>query len=429
MRDTIVLEEIMCAHLLDRFLRYVRIDTQSKEDVTDYYPSTHKQKDLSALLLKELKDFGLDDASMDEYGYVTATLPSNLSEENNKGLPVLGFLAHVDTSPEVSGQGVNPIIHKNYQGGDIILPEDTTQIIKVEDNPYLMNCIGHDIITSDGTTLLGADDKAGIAEIVTMIDYFLQHPQIGHGTIRVGFTLDEEVGAGTKYFNVQKFNTAFAYTVDGEGVGSIEDETFHGAVAVFTIKGINVHPGYAKDKMINALRIAADIIYTLHKEPRPETTRNREGYLHPYILNGGVERVILKILIRDFEQEGMKIKADRLHLLRKQMNTRYPRARIDLDIKHQYENMLVSLKKDPRVVEYALEAVRRARIEPTRRFIRGGTDGAMLCSKGLLTPNIFTGGKNYHSTLEWISVQAMEKAVETLINLVQVWTEKSMMLS
>lgn len=412
--------------LLDRFFRYVKIDTQSQEDVEDQYPSTERQKDLADLLVKELKELGLEDVEMDEYGYVMATVPSNLDEEKVKKVPVIGLLGHVDTSPEVSGKDVKPVVHENYQGGDIVLPGDKNQVIREADNPELKRHIGSDIVTSDGTTLLGADNKAGIAEIVTMIDHLLKNPEILHGTLRIGFTPDEEVGTGTKYFDVKKFGADFAYTVDGEKMGEVENETFNAAQAVFSIRGINVHPGYAKGKLVNAIRIVADIIKEMENDPAPETTEKRGGYLHPYVLEGGVENASLKILLRDFEMEGIEEKANRLREIQKRVAESYPKAQIDLEIKEQYKNMFLKLEENPRVVEYALEAVKRSGIEPTLQIIRGGTDGARLCYQGLLTPNIFTGGMNFHSRLEWIPAQAMEKAVETLVSLVQVWTEKSL---
>lgn len=411
--------------LLERFLRYVKIDTQSQEDIEGIYPSTEKQKELSKLLVKELKDLGLEDADMDKYGYVTATLPGNLPEDKNKKVPVIGFIAHVDTSPEVSGKNVNPILHKNYNGGDITFPNDKSQVIQAAENPALKSHIGDDIITADGTTLLGADDKAGIAEIMAALEYLTEHPEIKHGKIKVTFTPDEEVGNGTKYFNVKEFGADYAYTVDGETVGEIENETFNAAVATFTIYGVNVHPGYAKDKLVNAIRIASEIIQYLNKEPSPETTEKREGYLHPYIIEGGVEKCTLKVLIRDFEKEGMKSKYDTLNNIKDKVSEKYPKARIEIEIKEQYENMRLKIEEHPEVVEYALEAVKRAGVEPKLQIIRGGTDGAKLCFQGLPTPNIFTGGHNFHSKLEWISVQDMGKAVETLVNLVQIWVEKS----
>lgn len=415
----------MIQSLLDRFFRYVKVDTQSQEDVLDRYPSTEKQKDLSRMLVDELKELGLNDAEMDEYGYVMATCPSNLPAGQASQVPVIGFLGHVDTSPEVSGKDVQPILHENYRGQDIVLPGDSSQVIKIEDNPELKNNIGNDIITSDGTTLLGADNKAGIAEILAMIEVLKQNPDIKHGHLRIGFTPDEETGAGTKYFDVKKFAADFAYTVDGSSPGEIENETFNAFSAVYRITGINVHPGYAKGKLVNSIRIVADVVKALEAEPAPETTEKREGYLHPYVIQGGVEEVTLKLLIRDFDMEGVEEKSKRLKVIQKEVSKKYPKASIDLEITESYKNMRYKLDEDPRVVNYAMEAVKRTGIEAKRQLIRGGTDGAKLCFQGLLTPNIFTGGQNFHSKLEWIPVQAMEKTVETLVQLVQVWVEKS----
>lgn len=415
----------MMQGLIDRFFRYVKVDTQSQEDVLDRYPSTEKQKDLSKMLVGELKELGLNDAKMDEYGYVMATYPSNLPENQTDKVPVIGFLGHVDTSPEVSGKNVKPILHENYQGQDIVLPGDSSQVIKVEDNPELKNNIGNNIITSDGTTLLGADNKAGIAEILTMIEVLNQNPDIKHGNLRIGFTPDEETGAGTKYFDVKKFAADFAYTVDGSSPGEIENETFNASSAVYKITGINVHPGYAKGKLVNGIRIVADIIKALEAEPAPETTEKREGYLHPYVIQGGVEEVTLKLLIRDFDMEGVEEKSKRLKAIQKEVSMKYPRASVELEIAESYKNMRYKLDEDPRVVDYAMEAVKRTGLEAKLQLIRGGTDGAKLCFQGLLTPNIFTGGQNFHSKLEWVPVQAMEKAVETLVQLVQIWVEKS----
>jgi len=425
-RPHIFQEDDMEKRLLERFFWYVKIDTQSKEDVEDQYPSTEKQKDLSALLAEELKELGLKDAKMDKYGYVMATLPSNLSKEKSSKVPIIGFLAHVDTSPDVSGKNVTPVVHADYQGKDIVLPGDKTQIIRVKQNPDLKNKIGDDIITSDGTTLLGADNKAGNTEIMAMIEYLQEHPDIQHGTLKIGFTPDEEVGNGTKYFDVKKFGADFAYTVDGEKAGEIENETFNAAQAVFRIKGVNVHPGYAKGKMVNAVRVAADILKEMELDPAPETTEKREGYLHPYAVEGGVENVTIKILLRDFEMEGIDAKEKRLENIQKTITKKYPKAQIELDIKQQYKNMRFKLEEDPRVVEYALEAVEKAGMKSKLQIIRGGTDGAKLCYRGLLTPNIFTGGHNFHSKIEWISVEDMEKAVNTLVNLVQIWVAKSL---
>ena len=416
----------MSKNIVDRFFRYVKIDTQSQEEVEDRYPSTEKQKDLLRLLVDELKELGLKDAEMDKYGYVMATFQGNLSEKENEKVPVIGFISHVDTSPEVSGKNVAPIIHEKYSGGDIVLTKDKSQVIRFDENPGLKEHIGDDIITSNGTTLLGADNKAGIAEIITALEYLKEHPEIKHGTLRIGFTPDEEVGNGTKYFDVKKFNADYAYTVDGETVGEIENETFNAALATFTVHGVNVHPGYAKGKLVNAIRIMSEVITNLSEDPAPETTEKREGYLHPYVIEGGVEKTTLKVLLRDFEKEGMKAKSARLNEIRDKIAAEYPKAKVDLKIKEQYENMHVKIEEDPKVVDYAMEAVKRAGVTPKLQIIRGGTDGARLCFKGLLTPNIFTGGHNFHSKLEWISIQGMEKAVDTLVNLVKIWVEKSL---
>lgn len=416
----------MDKEILERFFRYVKIDTQSQEDVTDRYPSTAKQLDLAKILVKELIDLGLKDAAMDEFGIVMATLPSNLAPTEAARVPVIGLIAHLDTSPEVSGKDVKPIIHQNYRGGDIKLPGDPNVIIRQSENPILTEKIGEDIVTSDGTTLLGADDKAGIAEIMSFLSYLQKHPDIKHGTLRIAFTPDEEVGAGTDHFDVKKFGADFAYTVDGETVGEIEIETFNASAGTFTVHGINVHPGYAKGKMVNAIPIAAEIVRLIDREPSPATTEKREGYLHPYVIEGGVEKVTLRVLLRDFDADGIRAKTVRLNEIRDQVAAQFPRARIELEIKDSYKNMYVKLAENPKVIEYALEATRRAGIQPKTQIIRGGTDGAKLCFMGLLTPNIFTGGHNFHSKQEWISAQDMEKTVATLVNLVQVWVEKSL---
>ncbi|HQC62282.1 MAG TPA: peptidase T [Candidatus Marinimicrobia bacterium] len=416
----------MDKEILEHFFRYVKIDTQSQEDVTDRYPSTAKQLDLAKILVKELIDLGLKDAAMDEFGIVMATLPSNLAPTEAARIPVIGLIAHLDTSPEVSGKDVKPIIHQNYRGGDIKLPGDPNVIIRQSENPILAEKIGEDIVTSDGTTLLGADDKAGIAEIMSFLSYLQKHPDIKHGTLRIAFTPDEEVGAGTDHFDVKKFGADFAYTVDGETVGEIEIETFNASAGIFTVHGINVHPGYAKGKMVNAIPIAAEIVRLIDREPSPATTEKREGYLHPYVIEGGVEKVTLRVLLRDFDADGIRAKSVRLNEIRDQVASQFPRARVELEVKESYKNMYVKLAENPKVIEYALEATRRAGIQPKTQIIRGGTDGAKLCFMGLPTPNIFTGGHNFHSKQEWISVQDMEKTVATLVNLVQVWVEKSL---
>ncbi len=406
---------------LDRFLNYVKIDTQSSEE-SDTYPSTEKQKELGRQLVKELKELGLRDAEMDKYGYVFATLPSNVDYD----VPAIGLIAHIDTSPEVSGANVNPVIHENYQGGDIVLPNDPEQVIEFNMNPALKECLGHDIITTDGTTLLGADNKAGIAEIMGALQYLIENPDIKHGKIRVAFTVDEEVGTGTKYFDVKKFAADYAYTIDGESAGEIEDETFCADTAKIKIKGVNVHPGYAKDRMINGIKIAAELIERLPKDTMsPETTEGREGYLHPHAIKGSVELTEIVFLVRDFTVEGLKEKEKFLQDLCDELSKKHAPAMLTLEIEESYRNMKYKIDEDPKVVEYAIEAVRRAGLTPKQSLIRGGTDGARLSFMGLLTPNIFTGGHNFHSKKEWISIQDMEKAVETIINLVQIWAEKS----
>ncbi len=412
--------------VLDRFLRYVKIDTQSAEGVEDF-PSTAKQFDLLKLLRDELTDLGLEDVELDKHGYVTATLPANLPPDHPAPdkVPAVAFLAHVDTSPDVTGKDVKPQIHQNYQGGDIQLPGDPEQVIRAADNPQLKTAVGCDIVTTDGTTLLGADDKAGIAEIMTALDRFISDPSLHHGPIKIGFTPDEEVGRGVDFFDVEKFGADIAYTLDGSVLGEIEDETFNASGALFKIQGINVHPGYAKGKMVNALRVAADIVSRLPFNMSPETTEKREGYLHPHGIEGGTDQAMLKVLIRDFDLEGMEEKGKQLGLIRDEVAAAWPGAKIDLEIKESYRNMRLKLDEDPRAVEYAMEAIRRAGYEPHKELIRGGTDGARLCYMGLLTPNLFAGGVNFHSKLEWVPVQWMEAAVETIVKLAGVWLEKS----
>ncbi len=406
---------------LDRFLNYVKFDTQSDEE-SESYPTTEKQKELSKKLVEELKELGLQDIEMTDWGYVFATLPSNVDHD----VPVIGFISHVDTSPDVSGENVNPVIHENYQGTDIVLPKDTSQVIEFNMNPSLKNSIGHDIITTDGTTLLGADDKAGIAEIMGAITYLIENPEIKHGKIRISFTVDEEVGRGTEKFDVPAFGADFAYTLDGETVGEVEDETFCADTAVIKIAGVNVHPGYAKNKMLNGIKIAAEFIDSLPKDGlSPETTEKREGYLHPHGIKGAVEDTEIVFLVRDFTVEGLKEKENYLQKMCDELAKKYAPAEVKMEIKESYRNMKYKIDEHPEVVEYAIEAVRRSGIEPIRNIIRGGTDGARLSYDGLLTPNVFTGGHNFHSKKEFISIQDMEKAVETIINLVQIWVEKS----
>jgi len=403
--------------VVERFLRYVKYDTQSAEG-TGTYPSTEKQKELAKRLVEELKELGLKDASMDQYGYVTATLDMN----TQRIVPIIGLVGHMDTSPEVSGKDVKPQIHRNYSGGDIVLSGDGSQIIRVSDSLELARQIGNDIITSDGTTLLGADDKAGIAEIMDAVHYLVKHPEIEHGTVRIAFTPDEEVGSGVKYFDVKKFGAQYAYTIDGETIGEVENETFCADSVSITFRGVPFHPGYAKGKLVNSVKIASVFVEKLPKgKMSPETTERKEGYVHPNFIQGGVENTTVKLIIRDFEVEGLKEKEEFLRTLAEETVRDYPKSSFEFKIEESYRNMKHVLDKYPEVVEKALEAVRMASLEPRLHSIRGGTDGARLCYMGLPTPNIATGGHNYHSKLEWISVQDMKKAVEIILNLIKVW--------
>ncbi len=406
---------------VDRFLQYVKFDTQSSEESSSF-PSTEKQKELGRYLVKELQELGMQESVMDEWGYVTAVLPGNTEH----AVPVIGLIAHMDTSPDVSGKGVNAMIHRNYAGGDLVLFTESGVVIKADENPLLGSQIGNDIITSDGTTLLGADNKAGIAEIMDALAYLVSHPEIEHGTIKVAITPDEEVGRGTEHFDVEKFGADYAYTIDGETAGEIEDETFCADSAIMTVTGVNVHPGYAKNKLVNAIKIASQVIDKLPADRlSPENTEKREGYLHPHAITGSVESVVVKFLVRDFTVEGLKEKEAFLQAICGQVAAKHPKAKIELKVEESYRNMKYMLDRDPRVVEYAVEAIAEAGLTPIRNIIRGGTDGARLSFAGLLTPNLFTGGHNFHSRQEWISVQDMQKAVDVIVKLVQVWVKKS----
>jgi tripeptide aminopeptidase len=409
----------MAEHVLDKFLRYVVIDTQSMEN-SNTYPSTSKQFDLLNLLVKELRALGIADASIDEYGYVMGTLPSNVSHS----VPVVGLIAHVDTSPEVSGANVKPQV-LTYNGGDIVLPGDPDVVIRESENPTLKLARGKTIVTSDGTTLLGADDKAGIAIIMSAIEYLIEHTEIPHGTLRIAFTPDEEIGAGTKYFDIKKFGADVAYTVDGDAPGELNKETFSADSCVVTVYGRDIHPGTAKGLMVNSVRVIAEIVARLPKQISPEQTEGYEPYIHPYILEGGVGKSSVKILFRDFETKGLKKLKAIVEQVIEEVQALYPQAKIEMEVFEQYRNMKEGLEKDPRVTEYLFEATRRAGLEPEWMPIRGGTDGSRLTEQGLPTPNIFTGGANFHSRSEWVNVWGMEKAIDTVVNLVQVWAEKS----
>jgi tripeptide aminopeptidase len=410
----------LAADTLERFLRYVKIDTQSQEG-SDSYPSTAKQLDLSRLLADELKALGLTDARVDEHGYVFATLPATPGKES---APVIGLIAHVDTSPEASGTGVRPQLIRNYRGGEIVLPGDPAQVLRPADSPALNDCIGHDLVTSDGTTLLGADDKAGIAEIMAAVAYLVAHPELPHGTIKLAFTPDEEIGQGTRYFDVGAFGAAAAYTVDGAGVGEIEDETFSASTVTITIRGHNVHPGYAKGKLVNSIKLAADLLSRLPRDRlSPETTEGRQGYVHPNVIKGGVEETSIQFIVRDFDAAMLAEHERFLQRLADEVAASEPRARVRVEVQRSYRNMKEYLAPHPQVLAAAEEAVRRAGLAPRRAFIRGGTDGARMSERGLPTPNLFTGAHDYHSVREWISVQDMASAAAVLVHLAQVWAE------
>jgi tripeptide aminopeptidase len=407
---------------LDRFLRYVKIDTQSQEDQTTT-PSTPKQLNLANLLAKELTALGAQNVRVSEFGIVYAMVPGNLAD--NSKVPVVGLIAHMDTSPAVSGENVNAIIHKNYQGGDIALPKDPTQVITVAKNPVLKELIGDDIITADGTTLLGSDDKSGVAEIMTMIDMLRQNPQIKHGTIAIAFTPDEEVGTGIEKFDVKGFGAKFAYTVDGEELGEISDETWSARTATVTFQGKSTHPGTAKGIMINAMYAMADYLNRFPHDMLPETTEGRVGFVHPYTGVIDVESSNVKILLRDFDMSGLDAKEKVLRDMVAQTAAKFPEVKISIDVKENYKNMKEMLKNYPELTNNAMEAARRAGLKPFLKPIRGGTDGSRLTFQGLPTPNLFTGGGNFHGKLEFNSRRGLEKSTETLIHLVQIFAEKS----
>src|SRR5678816_1354866 len=408
--------------VMDRFLRYVKIDTQSQEDQTTT-PSTRKQLNLANLLAQELKDIGAENVRVSEFGIVYATVPGNLAD--NSKVPVIGFIAHMDTSPAVSGENVNAIIHKNYQGGDITLPKDPTQVITVDKTSALKTLIGDDIITADGTTLLGSDDKSGCAEIMTMIDILRQNPQIKHGTLAIAFTPDEEVGTGIEKFDVKGFGAKFAYTVDGEELGEISDETWSARTATVTFQGKSTHPGTAKGIMVNAMYAIADYLNSFPHDILPETTEGRVGFVHPYAGVIDVESSNLKILLRDFDISGLDAKEKLLRDMVIKTADKYPQVKITIDVKENYKNMKEVLKEYPQLTNNAMEAARRAGLKPFLKPIRGGTDGSNLTFRGLPTPNLFTGGTNFHGKLEFNSRRGLEKSTETLVNLVQIFAEKS----
>jgi tripeptide aminopeptidase len=411
--------------LLDRFLRYVRIDTESCED-SPAHPSTQRQKNLARLLVDELHELGCVDARMAETGHVMATLPSNLRADHAAAgrLPALGFLAHLDTYPGTSGANVRPQVIRGYAGGDIVLPATGARLSPAS-NPNLDRCHGHTLIHTDGRTLLGADDKAGIAEIMTMLAWLGRHPEFEHGRLCIGFTPDEEIGRGVDRFDIAAFGAKYAYTVDGSDLGEVEDETFSADSATITVTGHDVHPGRAKGAMINAVRVASAIVAALPTDRLPETTDGREPYLHPHLLEGDVSTAQIRFLVRAFSERELHEREDVLRAIIAEVGARFPGARIELDIKPSYRNMGDHIAKDPKVIDYAVLAVERQGIPPVRRAIRGGTDGSRLSALGLLTPNLFTGGQAGHSVCEWISLQWMSAAVGVCLQVLQVWLEKS----
>jgi tripeptide aminopeptidase len=407
---------------IEHFLHYVGFDTQSTEDA-DTFPSTPGQLVLLEHLREQLGSLGLADVTMDQKGYVFATVPSTSAK---KDVPVIGFLAHVDTSPEMSGRDVKPIIHRNYQGQDLVLPDNPAAVIGFDDNPHLEDQIGNDIITASGNTLLGADNKAGVAEIMGAVEYLLSHPEIPHGPIRIGFTPDEEVGNGTEYFDTRAFGAYCAYTMDGETLGELQVETFSADAITVTFHGCNTHPGFAKGRMVNAIKVAADFIGRLPKDTlSPETTAGYEGFVHPYVMDAGVEKTSVKLLVRDFVTKGLEEKETFVKRLAAEAAAAYPGSRAEVHVEVSYRNMKEVLDQHPDVVENACEAYRRAGLEPRIEPIRGGTDGSRLSFMGLPTPNIFAGEHNFHSRYEWISTSDMHKAVEVIIELCRVWEERA----
>jgi tripeptide aminopeptidase len=421
---TIMIDSDYRNQLLDRFLRYVKVDTRSDEG-SETSPSTEKQKDLSRMLADELRALGCADAEMNEWGYVFATVPGNLPGDHPAAgkVPTIGLIAHVDTYFGTSGKDVRPQIIESYQGGDIAL--GTAEVLKAADNPNLAKCVGHTVIHTDGTTLLGADDKAGVAEIMTAVAWIKDHPEFLHGPIRIAFTTDEEVGRGTEHFDVAAFGADYAYTLDGSDLGEIEDETFCADTANVTIIGHDVHPGYAKNKLVNAVRVAAALVEGIDTEFLPETTEGRQPYLHPYIASGDVSKVELKVLVRAFSVEELEQRERHLEEVVARVGERYPKAKIQVKVEESYRNMAYKIREDSKVLDYALEAVERIGVEPIRQAIRGGTDGARLSYMGLLTPNVWAGGQNFHSVREWVSLEWMSRAVDATLEILKVWVERS----
>jgi tripeptide aminopeptidase len=407
--------------LQNRFIKYVQIDTQS-DPKSPTVPSTEKQKDLGRVLVAELLDLGVTDAHLDEHGYVYATIPSN----TDKKVPVICFCSHMDTSPDCSGKNVKPIIHENYQGQDLVLPDDNSVVLKMKEHADLKDQIGNDIITASGTTLLGADNKAGLAEIMEASAFLMQNPEFKHGTIKILFTPDEEIGRGVDKVDLEKLGADFAYTVDGETLGSIEDETFSADGAVLTIKGVSAHPGFAKGKMESAIKILSDIISSLPAEClSPESTELKEGFIHPVGISGNVEEAEARFILRAFNDDELAANGELLDATVQNIIEDFPNSTYELKITEQYRNMKQVLDQYPQIIEYGIEAIKRAGITPKQQSIRGGTDGSRLSFMGLPCPNIFAGEHAFHGKQEWASVQDMEKAVETIVNIAAIWEERA----
>ncbi|HTM98176.1 MAG TPA: peptidase T [Pedobacter sp.] len=408
-------------NLQNRFISYAKIDTQS-DPTSSTHPSTLKQKNLAKVLVKELIEMGIEDAACDDFGYVYATLPSN----STKHVPVICFCSHMDTSPDCSGENVKPIIHRNYQGEDLVLPDDHNIILRLSEHKDLNAQLGNDIITASGTTLLGADNKAGLAEIMEAIAFFKANPAVKHGTIKILFTPDEEIGRGVDKVDLKKLAADFAYTIDGETLGSIEDETFSADGVKLIINGVSAHPGFAKGKMESAIKILATILSELPKDKlSPETTSGKEGFIHPVNIGGNAEQAEADFIIRDFDDELLEAHEQVLENVVKEVLIAYPNSSYELMVNAQYRNMKKVLDQHPTLVTYGIEAIERAGIVPKRRSIRGGTDGSRLSFMGLPCPNVFAGEHAFHSKQEWVSVQDMEKAVQTIINIACIWEEKS----
>lgn len=402
----------------ERFIRYAKIDTQSDPN-SGTCPSTMKQKNLGNLLVQELIAMGITDAELDEHGYVYATIPSNTT----KHVPVICFCSHMDTSPDCSGENVNPIIHTKYDGKDIVLPNDKTQIIKFAEHPDLAAQIGNDIITTDGTTLLGADNKSGVAEIMDAANYLMTHPEVKHGAVRILFTPDEEIGRGADKVNIKKLGAQFGYTMDGESLGHIENETFSADGVSIILKGVPTHPGFAKNKMEHSIKIAAEIINRIPKDKTPETTEKKEPFIHPTSINGGLEQVEIKFIIRAFDTATLKALEAELEEITKSVLSNYKKSSYEFKVTEQYRNMKEVLDTCSHVVDYALEAIKRTGVKPVLSSIRGGTDGSRLSFMGLPCPNIYAGEHAFHSKLEWVSVKDMEKATQTIVHLAAIWEE------